>query len=71
MQEDYDAIQTHEIEYLKALEHIDLKTKAMMENYTKKQLAKKYACYFITLHYPKDHPTRKVAKVFLRKLGEN
>lgn len=70
MQEDYDAIQTHEIEYLKALEHIDLKTKAMMENYTKKQLAKKHACYFITLHYPKDHPTYKVAKFELEE-GEN
>lgn len=57
-------------EYLMALEHIDLKTKAMMKNYTKKQLAKKYACYFITLHYPKDHPTRKVAKFELEE-GEN
>lgn len=59
-------------EYLMALEHIDLKAKQMMKNYTKKQLAEKYALYFITLHFPKDHPTRKVAQAKLDEvLGGN
>ena len=59
-------------EYLMALEHIDLKTKAMMKKFTKKQLAKMVACYFIAFHYPKDHPTRKVAKAKLDEvLGGN
>ena len=60
--EDYDAIQSGEIEYLAALEHIDLKTKLMMKNHTKKQLAEKYALCFILHYFPKDHPTYKVAK---------
>ena len=48
-------------EYLMALEHIDLKAKQMSDKYTKKVLAQLHAMHFITLHYPKDHPTRKVA----------
>ena len=69
IKEDYDAIQTDEIEYLGALDSIAFKAKQMMKNYTKKQLAEKYALYFITLHFPKDHPTYKVAKAKLEGEG--
>ena len=36
IKEDYDAIQTDEIEYLGALDSIAFKAKQMMKNYTKK-----------------------------------
>ena len=59
-------------EYLMALEHIDLKARQMADKYTKKILAQLHAMHFIVTHYPKDHPTRKVAKAKLDEvLGGN
>ena len=52
-------------QYLKALEYIDAKAKLMANKYTKKVLAQLHALHFIVVHYPKDHPTRKVAKAKL------
>jgi|TARA_B100001741_G_scaffold172261_1_gene142150 hypothetical protein len=58
-------ISEEDAEYLMALEHIDLKARQMADKYTKKILAQLHALHFIVVHYPKDHPTRKVAKAKL------
>jgi hypothetical protein len=59
-------------DYLNALNQIDEKTKLMKKKYTKEQLAKLHAMYFIAIHFPINHPTRIVAQAELDEvLGGN